>query len=95
MRDTYPALEKRYTAFGRVLVGQDVVRAVKVGEPVEQPQDRMVKVRLASDMPPAERPKIQRLDPASAAFKAQIETARTERGADLSVCDLTPAVRGG
>ena len=95
MRDTYPALEKRYTAFGRVLSGQDAVRGIKVGEPVEQPQDRMVKVRLASDMPPADRPKIQRLDPASAAFKAQIDKARAERGADLSVCDLTPAVRGG
>ena len=31
MRDAYPALEKRYTAFGRVLSGQDVVRADQGG----------------------------------------------------------------
>ena len=35
MRDAYPSLEKRYTAWGRVIAGQDVVRAIKAGEPVE------------------------------------------------------------
>ena len=53
MRQPYPSLDKRYTAFGRVLVGLDVVRAIKTGEPVAAPQDRMVKVRLLADIPPA------------------------------------------
>src|SRR5579871_2909929 len=45
------ALDQRYTAFGRVLAGQDAVDAIKVGEPVEAPQDRMVTVKLLADMP--------------------------------------------
>jgi peptidylprolyl isomerase len=51
MRAGYPALEKRYTAFGRVISGMDAVRAIKVGEPVADPQDRMERVRLLADLP--------------------------------------------
>jgi peptidylprolyl isomerase len=40
MRQPYPSLDKRYTAFGRVISGLDVVRAIKTGEPVPAPQDR-------------------------------------------------------
>jgi cyclophilin family peptidyl-prolyl cis-trans isomerase len=46
MRAGYPSLEKRYTAWGRVIAGQDVVKAIKVGEPPADPQDRMERVRL-------------------------------------------------
>ena len=95
MRDTYPALEKRYTAFGRVIAGQDVVRAIKTGEPVEAPQDRMVRVRMASDMPAAERPKIEREDPASPSFASEAARVRAAKGADFSICDVAPRVRGG
>lgn len=95
MRGPYPSLEKRYTAFGRVLVGQDAVRAVKVGEPVEAPQDRMTRVRLASDLPAAERPVVGREDPASATFAAEVARVRKDRGADFSVCDVTPRVKVG
>jgi peptidylprolyl isomerase len=72
MRDSHHNLEKRYTAFGRVIAGQDVVRAIKTGEPVEPPQDRMEKVRLLADIPAAERPKIRVIDPKSAWFKAEV-----------------------
>ena len=34
MRGPYPALEQRYAGFGRVVAGQDVVDAIKTGEPV-------------------------------------------------------------
>ena len=92
MRQPYPSLDKRYTAFGRVLVGLDVVRAIKTGEPVEKPQDRMIKVRLLADIPPAERPTVRVVDPASAWFKGEIARKRAARGADFSVCDLDLAV---
>jgi peptidylprolyl isomerase len=92
MRQPYPSLDKRYTAFGRVLVGLDVVRAIKTGEPVAAPQDRMVKVRLLADIPPAERPSVRVVDPASPWFKAEIARKRAARGADFSVCDLDMAV---
>ncbi|WP_404979867.1 peptidylprolyl isomerase [Caulobacter sp. BE254] len=92
MRQPYPSLDKRYTAFGRVLVGLDVVRAIKTGEPVAAPQDRMIKVRLLADIPPAERPSVRVVDTASPWFKAEIARKRAARGADFSVCDLDLAV---
>jgi len=39
MRGPYPALEKRYAAWGRVIAGQEAVLAIKTGEPVADPQD--------------------------------------------------------
>jgi peptidylprolyl isomerase len=92
MRQPYPSLDKRYTAFGRVLTGLEVVRAIKTGEPVEKPQDRMVKVRLLSDIPAAERPTVRVVDTASAWFKAEVARKRAVRGADFSVCDVDLAV---
>uniref|UniRef100_B0T8H2 peptidylprolyl isomerase n=1 Tax=Caulobacter sp. (strain K31) TaxID=366602 RepID=B0T8H2_CAUSK len=92
MRQPYPSLDKRYTAYGRVLTGLDVVRAIKTGEPVAAPQDRMVKVRLLSDIPAADRPKVRVADTASAWFKAEVARKRALRGADFSVCDIDLAV---
>ncbi len=95
MRQAYPSLEKNYTAFGRVLSGLDVVRAIKAGEPVPEPQDRMTRVRLATDLPPAERPRVLREDPLSPGFRAEVERVRAAKGADFSVCDVQPRVRVG
>jgi peptidylprolyl isomerase len=88
MRQAYPSLNKNYTAWGRVLVGEDVVRAVKVGAPPADPQDKMITVRLGSDLPPDKRPKLYVIDTRTAAFKGLIDKARTEKGADFSVCDV-------
>ena len=88
MRQPYPSLDKRYTAFGRVLSGLDVVRAIKTGEPVAAPQDAMLKVRLLSDIPAAERPQVRVVDTGGAWFKAEVAAKRAARGADFSVCDI-------
>jgi peptidylprolyl isomerase len=88
MRQPYPSLDKRYTAFGRVISGLEVVRAIKTGEPVPDPQDEMIKVRLLSDIPEAERPKVRVIDPGSPWFRNQIAAVRRAKGADFSVCDL-------
>ena len=87
MRQTYPSLDKRYTAFGRVVSGLDVVRSIKTGEPVVDP-DKMVRVRVMADIPAAERPTVRVLDTASARFRAAVELARKTKGADFSPCDV-------
>jgi peptidylprolyl isomerase len=92
MRQAYPSLEKRYTVWGRVISGLEVVRAIKTGEPVLDP-DRMTTVRVLADMPEAERPRIQVLDTRSPAFAALVERERRRRGADFSPCDLEIPVR--
>lgn len=97
MRQAYPALEKRYTVWGTVVSGLDVVRAIKVGDgdngAVTADPDRMVRVRVAADLPEAERPVVQMLDTRSATFGTLVETARRARGADFSLCDVTLPVQ--
>ena len=92
MRQAYPSLDKRYTVWGRVVAGLDVVRALKFSATpdglVAEAPDRMVRVRLASDMLEAERPTVQVLDTASARFQALIAQTRQTRGADFSICDI-------
>jgi peptidylprolyl isomerase len=88
MRAPYPSLEKRYTAFGRVIAGQDVVTAIKVGEPVADPKDRMERVRVLADLPQGERPKVRVVDPKSAWFKSEIDRVRAAKGADFTACDV-------
>ncbi|THD82671.1 MAG: peptidylprolyl isomerase [Phenylobacterium sp.] len=88
MRAGYPSLEKRYTAWGRVIAGQDVVTAIKVGEPPTEPMDRMERVRLLADLPEAQRPKVRVIDPKSPWFRGAIDRMRRARGADFSACDV-------
>ena len=71
-----------------MISGQDVVRAIKVGEPVEQPQDVMEHVRVLADLPEKDRPKVRVIDPKGPWFKAQIERVRAAKGADFTACDV-------
>ena len=87
MRRAYPSLDKRYTPWGRVLVGLDVVRAIKTGEPVKDP-DRMIRVRVSADLPKAEQPAVRVMDTHGPAFRRLLAQTRRARGADFSVCDL-------
>lgn len=88
MRQPYLSLDKRYTAFGRVISGLDAIRAIKTGEPVPAPQDRMDRVRVLADIPAAERPTVKVIDPAGPWFKAEIMRLRKQKGADFSLCDV-------
>jgi peptidylprolyl isomerase len=88
MRQPYPSLDKTYTAFGRALTGLEVIRAIKVGEPVADPQDRMISVRLLADLPVGQRPVIQVMDTRSKAFAALVDKRRAELGGAFNLCDL-------
>jgi len=89
MRQAYPSLEKRYTAFGRVIAGLDVVRAIKTGEPVDPPQDVMTRVQVLADMPAASRPRVRVIDPRSPWFAAEVARVRASRGADFTACAIS------
>jgi peptidylprolyl isomerase len=91
MRQAYPSLDKRYTVWGRVVSGLDVVRALKASpnpDGIVQDPDRMVRVRVASDLPDAERPTAAMINTASPTFQTLVERARQARGADFSICDI-------
>jgi peptidylprolyl isomerase len=53
----------------------------------------MVRVRLAADLPPAERPRLVVEDTAGPAFRARAATLKAKLGAAFSVCDLTVRTR--
>lgn len=97
MRQPYPSLDKRYTVWGTVVSGLDVVRAIRVGEGdngmVAGDPDRMTRVRVASDLPVDERPVVQVLDTASTTFRTLADGVRQARGADFSICDITLPVQ--
>lgn len=93
MRAANMNLNGAYTVWGRVVDGMDAVMLLRAGDPasgavpVDQ-RDRMTRVRLASDLPEAERPRVRVLDPRSARFAALVEERRAARGSSFSVCDL-------
>ncbi|HXQ13292.1 MAG TPA: peptidylprolyl isomerase [Caulobacteraceae bacterium] len=83
------ALDKQYTAFATVLAGQDVVDAIKTGEPVAAPQDKMLSVKVVADLPEASRPKVRVVDAASPWAKAAVGRAMAASNPlDFSVCDV-------
>jgi peptidylprolyl isomerase len=81
------ALNKKYTAFGRVIAGQDVVDAIAVGEPPAAP-DKMISVKVLADMPEATRPKVRIVDAASPWARAQMARLEQELVPDFTVCDV-------
>ena len=92
MREAARRLDHEYTVWGRVVQGLDVVRAMKVGEPPADP-DRMLRVRVAADLPPAERPRLEIAEVRGPAFRARVAALRAQKGADFSVCDVEVPVR--
>lgn len=90
MREAGQSMERKYTPFGRVVSGLEVVRAINVGQPPAEP-DQMVRVRVAADIPEAERPVVEVADTTSAAFRKEIDTVRKQRDKarlPFSLCDV-------
>jgi len=101
MTGANPSLNGTYTAFGRVVAGLDVVKALNAGSnanngAVANP-DLMTRARIAASIPPGERPTVRVLDPRSPAFAARAEAARATRGLNFNICDVevTAEVTGG
>lgn len=91
-RGSVRGLDHDYTVFGRVLAGQDIINALAVGEPPAKP-DRMIRVRTAADLAPAERPRITVMDVATPAYARWVRAQRSSWGTQLSVCNLMPPAR--
>ena len=92
MRGPARRLDHDYAVWGRVVQGLEVVRAVAVGEPPKAP-DRMVRVRVAADLPAAEQPKLQVANERGPAFRARVAALKAGKGAAFSVCDVPIPVR--
>jgi peptidylprolyl isomerase len=88
MRQPSASLDENYAAWGEVISGLDVVRAIKVGNPPPAPMDKMLTVRILADIPAAERPKVRVVDTAGPWFAADLARVKADKGADFSICDL-------
>jgi peptidylprolyl isomerase len=88
MRGAHNNLDQKYAVWGRVIAGEDVVRAIKTGEPPPPPGDKMTRVRLLADMPAAERPQVKVIDVRGPWFKAMIDRLKAEKVVDFSLCDV-------
>lgn len=90
-----------YTAFGRIVSGLDVVRSLKAGSEAQDGKvtdpDSMTHVRMASEIPEAQRPIVRVQNTASAAFAQHIAETRTAKGSSFNICDVQPVaeVSGG
>lgn len=83
-------LDHDYTVWGRIVLGGEVLQSLAVGEPPANP-DVMRQVRVAADLPPAQRPRVE--VEGGEALTRRIATLRTEKGADFSVCDVPIVAR--
>ena len=85
-------LNGRYTPFGRVVAGMDVVRALNAGSEALNgavaDRDVMTRARTAAALPEGERPVVRVA--AGAALQAEVERVRTARGAAFTICDVQP-----
>jgi peptidylprolyl isomerase len=85
-------LNGRYTPFGRVVAGMDVVRALKAGSETQNgavtDPDVMTRTRTAAAMPERERPTVRVAT--GAALTAEVERVRAQRGAAFTICDVQP-----
>jgi len=89
MREHSPHLDKNYTAWGRVIDGQTVVKALKKGPlpdgEVKDP-DILESAKIAADLPGPSRPKAWVLRTDTDVFKAELAAK-----GEVDVCEL-PAI---
>lgn len=87
MRAPYLSLDRRYSIWGRAVVGADVAVQFATGEPVAKP-DRTRKVQVLADMAQADRPKvlIQRTD--GPVFRRELARQQRRMGAAWTLCDV-------
>ena len=91
-------LNGQYTAFGRIVGGLDVVKALKAGSEenngaVGEGADVMTRVRLADALPEGERPSARVMDPRSPSFVSRYEAARAAGGLTFNVWDVEVPVQ--
>ena len=92
MRGPARELDHDYTVVGRAVVGLDVIRSMAVGEPPADP-DRMLSVRVAADLPPADQPRLEVMNTGSRVFAGRSAAVKRAKGAAFTICDVQVPVR--
>ncbi len=98
MRKYTASLDQKYSVWGYVVKGLDIVRAIKVVEPSEAgtppaAADKMLKVTLASKLDNNARPRVFIEKGNSPSFNARLEKAIAANGEKFSNCDFGPDIQ--
>lgn len=94
MRAHSPHLDRQYTAWGRVVEGEDVVLKIKAGSKAMNGSvidpDILTKTAVAADLPEGDRPEAWSMRTDGPLFVAGLKAAIEASGADEPhICDLT------
>lgn len=92
MRGAARRLDRLYTVVGMTVEGIELIYELQIGEPPEKP-DVMTSVRIAADIPEAERPTVTAMRAEGLEFQNFVGAVRGEKRADFSICDLRVSVR--
>jgi cyclophilin family peptidyl-prolyl cis-trans isomerase len=96
MRHEFNSLDLKYSIWGTTIWGREGLTKIKVGTAGETPNfvpDELISMRVAADVPEDERIFVQVLRTDSNAFKAYIDTLRSETGKAPNVCDVEVPTR--
>ena len=96
MRDIAQHLDAQYSIWGNTVSGHEHLTKIKVGSKGEDENfipDVMKKVRLAADVPAAERETVQVLKTDSPAFKNYLKTQKKADGTYPDICDIRVPTR--
>lgn len=96
MRDIAQHLDAQYSIWGNTILGHEHLTKIKVGSKGEDANfipDVMKKVRVAADVPEAERVKVQVLKTDSPAFKNYLKTQKKADGTYPDICDIRVPTR--
>ncbi len=91
MRGTAPHLDSQYSIWGATVHGRENLTKIKVGTKGNDADfipDKMNKVRIAADLPEAERINVQVLRTDSPAFKAYLKNYRKDDGTYEDICEV-------
>lgn len=94
MRGSERNLDRNYTPLGYVVQGLEVVYRLNPGEPPRQP-DKMTTVRIASELPQDQQPRLRVMDVRSAAFKALVAKRKKEEGDAFDICSVQLPAQAG
>lgn len=92
MRSEYTSLNQLYSIWGMTVWGRENLTKIKVGTAGETPNfvpDQMLKVRVAADVPEAERIAVQVMKTDSAAFKNYVASLKSATGKSPKACAIT------
>ncbi len=92
MRGSARRLDRLYTVFGMTISGYEIISTLTIGEPPAAP-DTITRMKLAADLPEGERPFVEIMTADNPDFRKLVDDARTAKGADFTICDITVPVR--